>query len=173
MIRDQALAACGLLVRDLGGPSVNGYQPDGIWEEATFGQKKYARGNGDALYRRSLYTFWRRIVGPTMFFDNASRQVCTVKVVRTNTPLQALFTLNDVTFVEAARALASKTLQSELGSDRARIDFVFNESWLDRHPTQRPSDWWTPSSAAHAVSIAARRGESLAVGRRLEGASRA
>ncbi|MDX1928285.1 MAG: PSD1 and planctomycete cytochrome C domain-containing protein [Pirellulaceae bacterium] len=125
MIRDQALAACGLLVRDLGGPSVNGYQPDGIWEEATFGQKKYARGNGDALYRRSLYTFWRRIVGPPMFFDNASRQVCTVKVVRTNTPLQALFTLNDVTFVEAARALAAKTLQSELNNDRARVDFVF------------------------------------------------
>jgi len=127
MLRDQALAASGLLVNSMGGPSVNSYQPEGIWEEATFGLKKYQRGAGDALYRRSLYTFWRRIIGPTMFFDNASRQVCTVKVVRTNTPLQALFTLNDVTFIEAARALASKSLLDEANSIQARIDLIFQQ----------------------------------------------
>ena len=104
MLRDQALAASGLLVAKLGGPPVKGYQPDGVWEEATFGGKRYVQDHGEALYRRSLYTFWRRIVGPTMFFDNAARQVCTVNVFRTNTPLHALLTLNDVTYVEAARA---------------------------------------------------------------------
>ncbi len=128
MLRDQALAVSGLLVSSIGGSSVNGYQPDGVWEEATFGLKKYQRGSGTDLYRRSIYTFWRRIIGPTMFFDNASRQVCTVKVVRTNTPLQALYTLNDVTFVEAARALATQVLLSESKDARARIDFVFERA---------------------------------------------
>ncbi len=65
MLRDQALAASGLINHAIGGPSVNGYQPEGIWEEATFGKKKYVPDTGDALYRRSLYIFWRRIVGPT------------------------------------------------------------------------------------------------------------
>ena len=125
MVRDQALAASGLLVKTLGGPAVNGYQPEGVWEEATFGNKKYKQDMGESLYRRSLYTFWRRIVGPTMFFDNASRQVCTVKVVRTNTPLQALFTLNDVTFVEAARGLATQILNTPASEDAVRIDHVF------------------------------------------------
>ncbi len=127
MVRDQALAVSGLLVDSMGGPAVNSYQPEGIWEEATFGLKKYQQGAGEALYRRSLYTFWRRIVGPSMFFDNASRQVCTVKVVRTNTPLQALFTLNDVTFVEAARELASKCLLEKTSNNRARIDLIFEK----------------------------------------------
>ena len=79
MIRDQALAASGLLVSKIGGPSVKGYQPSGVWEEATFGGKRYDQEHGDALYRRSLYTFWRRIIAPTMFFDNATRQTCTVR----------------------------------------------------------------------------------------------
>ncbi len=125
MLRDQALAASGLINHAIGGPSVNGYQPEGIWEEATFGKKKYVPDTGDALYRRSLYIFWRRIVGPTMFFDNAARQVCTVKSVRTNTPLHALYMLNDVTFVEAARALAALVLQSPADCDADRINEVF------------------------------------------------
>ena len=110
MLRDQALAASGLLTEKIGGPPVKPYQPAGIWEEATFGNKKYVQDHGDALYRRSLYIFWRRIVGPTMFFDVSNRQNCTVKTPRTNTPLHALATLNDVTFVEAARALAERVL---------------------------------------------------------------
>lgn len=110
MIRDQALAASGLLVEKIGGPPVKGYQPPGVWEDATFGTIGYQQEHGDALYRRSLYQFWRRIVGPTVFFDVANRQNCTVNVARTNTPLQALTTLNDVTYVEAARALAQRAM---------------------------------------------------------------
>jgi hypothetical protein len=108
MIRDQALATSGLLNSKMGGASVNGYQPPGIWEEATFGNKKYTQATGDDLYRRSLYIFWRRIVGPTMFFDAAKRQICEVKTLRTNTPMHALSTLNDITYVETARALAER-----------------------------------------------------------------
>jgi cytochrome c553 len=125
MIRDQALAAGGLVVRDLGGVPVKGYQPAGVWEEATFGNKKYVQDQGDALFRRSLYTFWRRIIAPTMFFDNASRQTCTVKMYRTNTPLHSLLTLNDVTFVEAARSLAENVLMTSMVNDEDRIDDVF------------------------------------------------
>lgn len=124
MIRDQALAASDLLVATLGGPAVKSYQPSGVWEEATFGNRRYEQDHGDALYRRSLYTFWRRIIAPTMFFDNATRQTCTVKVLRTNTPLHALLTLNDVTFVEAARVLAERALLAENLDDAARIDEV-------------------------------------------------
>src|SRR5439155_3052974 len=86
MIRDQALAASGLLVEKLGGPPVKGYQPSGVWEEATFGQIKYEQDHGESLFRRSLYTFWRRIAGPTEFFDSATRQTCTVRQRHTNTP---------------------------------------------------------------------------------------
>jgi hypothetical protein len=108
MIRDQALAASGLLVDRPGGPPVNPYQPAGIWEEATFGTKRYKQDKGEALWRRSLYVLWRRIIGPTMFFDTQSRTYCVVKPTRTNTPLHALATLNDPTYVEAARALAER-----------------------------------------------------------------
>jgi mono/diheme cytochrome c family protein len=124
MLRDQALAAAGLLVEQRGGPSVKPYQPPGIWEEATFGKKNYEQDHGDALYRRSLYVFWRRIVGPTTFFDAGARQVCTVKMSRTNTPLHALVTLNDPAFVEAARVMAQRVL-AFAPADPARIDEAF------------------------------------------------
>ncbi len=125
MLRDQALAMGGLLVEKLGGPAVKGYQPEGVWEDATFGQIRYEQDHGDALYRRSLYTFWRRIVGPTLFFDVSSRQQCMVKVGRTNTPLHALVTLNDVTYTEAARALAERMLKHGAASDAERLAFAF------------------------------------------------
>ncbi|RCS53912.1 DUF1553 domain-containing protein [Bremerella cremea] len=112
MLRDQALFVGGLASLKMGGPSVKPYQPDGIWAEATFGKKKYQRDNGEALYRRSLYVFWRRIVGPTMFFDVANRQTCSVKTAITNTPLHALTTLNDITYIEAARGLATKVMHA-------------------------------------------------------------
>ncbi|HTE17636.1 MAG TPA: PSD1 and planctomycete cytochrome C domain-containing protein, partial [Armatimonadota bacterium] len=94
-IRDAALAISGLLVEKQGGPSVKPYQPAGVWEDATFGQIRYQQDSGESLYRRSVYTFWRRIVGPTMLFDTAARQNCSVRQARTNTPLQALTLLND------------------------------------------------------------------------------
>jgi len=124
MLRDQALALSGLLKPQLGGPSVKPYQPEGIWEEATFGKKTYQQDHGDALYRRTLYVFWRRIVGPTLLFDNSTRQVCAVKATRTNTPLHALVTLNDTTFVEAARVLAEKVLRMA-GDDDAHLKQAF------------------------------------------------
>ncbi|MDF1840381.1 MAG: PSD1 and planctomycete cytochrome C domain-containing protein [Rubripirellula sp.] len=124
MLRDQALAASGLLSPVASGPAVNAYQPPGIWEDASFGKKKYQQDQGEKLYRRSLFVFWRRIIAPTMFFDNASRQTCTVGVNRTNTPLHALQTLNDVTFVEASRALAETALGSPAQSDSDRIDRI-------------------------------------------------
>ncbi len=138
MIRDQALAASGLLQRTMGGPSVKGYQPQGVWEEASFGNKKYEQDVGEALYRRSLYIYWRRIIGPTIFFDNAARQVCTVKSVRTNTPLQALALFNDVTYVEAARALADRAMESNK-KDAERIGQIFL-SLLAREPFEKETD---------------------------------
>ncbi len=123
MIRDQALAAGGLLVDTPGGPPVRPYQPPGVWEETTFGNKRYKQDHGEALYRRSLYVFWRRIIGPTMFFDTQSRSSCVVKPTRTNTPLHALATLNDPTYVEAARALAERALEAK--DDGARLDLAF------------------------------------------------
>ena len=125
MIRDSALHASGLLKEKLGGPPVKGYQPEGIWEEATFGKITYKQDSGEALHRRTLYTFWRRIVGPTMLFDNPARQYCSVNVSRTNTPLHALITMNDVTYVEAARALAQRVMLAEK-DDAARLNMVFS-----------------------------------------------
>jgi hypothetical protein len=123
MIRDQALSTSGLLVQRVGGPPVHPYQPAGIWEDATFGTKSYPQDQGQGLYRRSVYTFWRRIVAPTLLFDVASRQTCTVKQPRTNTPLQALTTLNDVTYVEAARVLAEDVV-ARAAPESSSMDFV-------------------------------------------------
>ena len=126
MLRDHALAVSGLLNDNVGGPPINTYQPEGVWEEATFGKKKYVQDKGDKIYRRSLYIFWRRIIAPTMFFDNASRQLCTVKSLRTNTPLHSLLTLNEVTYVESARHLAQTLLANKsLASDRDRLQTAF------------------------------------------------
>ena len=142
MIRDQTLAASGLLVTRKGGPPVKGYQPAGVWEDATFGKKKYQRDSGEALYRRSLYTFWRRIIGPTMFFDNAARQTCTVKMVRTNTPLHALMTFNDVTYVEASRVMAEDILRNPaLQKDQQRLGNAYLRI-LARFPSNEEITVW-------------------------------
>jgi hypothetical protein len=137
MIRDAALGASGLLTPTIGGPPVRTYQPPGIWEEATFGNKRYTPDKGEALYRRSLYVFWRRIVGPTMFFDAANRQTCSVKGTTTNTPLHALTTLNDTTFVEAGRALAQRAMEAH-ATDAERLRFAFARV-LSRPPTEAES----------------------------------
>lgn len=111
-IRDGALAASGLLTRRIGGPSVKPYQPAGLWEQAGTG-KKYTQDTGPALYRRSLYTFWKRTLPPPAMatFDAMSREVCTAKRDVTATPLQSLVLLNDPQFVEAARVLAEGLLR--------------------------------------------------------------
>jgi Protein of unknown function (DUF1553)/Protein of unknown function (DUF1549)/Concanavalin A-like lectin/glucanases superfamily/Planctomycete cytochrome C len=128
-IRDSALAAGGLLAGKLGGPSVRPYQPEGVWEAVAMPESNthfYVPDHGDRLYRRSLYTFWKRSAPPaSMDVLNApSREVCTVRRERTNTPLQALVTLNDPQFVEAARALAQSALKPAGQNSDARIDFI-------------------------------------------------
>ena len=124
-IRDQALAAAGLLQQDIGGPSVRPYQPPGLWKEVS--GNAYQPGEGSELYRRSLYTYWKRTVAPPsmMNFDASDREVCTVHVKRTNTPLQALNLMNDTTFVEAARNLADIALRGEARSPAERIDQMY------------------------------------------------
>jgi hypothetical protein len=123
MIRDHALACSGLLVDRVGGPPVKPYQPEGLWSETTFGTIVYEPDHGDALHRRSLYTFWRRIIGPPIFFDNADRRTCSVRTAITNTPMHALTTLNDPTFVEAARAMAERVLTAEEHADDIAVAF--------------------------------------------------
>lgn len=134
VLRDQALAASGLLVEQVGGPAVKPYQPSGVWEEMSFGNIRYEQDHGDKLYRRSLYTFWRRTTAPTELFDTASRQVCTVKQSRTNTPLHALTLLNDVTYLEAARALAERSMKAKPSSPAERIQHMFRVA-TSRLPT--------------------------------------
>jgi hypothetical protein len=150
MIRDQALAASGLLQTVSGGAGVNGYQPEGIWEEATFGNKKYSPAHGDALHQRSLYTFWRRIVGPTLFFDSAKRQVCQVKPLRTNTPMHALTTLNDVTYVEASRAMAQRLLQLP-GTDETRFQHAGLLFWARPPSPEEVTIWQRSLSRAQST----------------------
>ena len=127
MVRDQALALAGLLVEKLGGPSVRPYQPAGLWEEV---EKRgtYQRSSDTGLYRRSLYTAIRRTV-PTPelgLFDMPSREVCTIRRSRTNTPLQALALMNDVTYVEAARKFAERIVTQD-ATPAARIAWAFRE----------------------------------------------
>jgi hypothetical protein len=129
MIRDYALAASGLLVEKIGGPSVKPYQPDGVWEAVAMigsNTRIYQRDKGPNLYRRSLYTLWKRAAPPASMdiFNAPSRETCTVHRERTDTPLQALVTLNDPQFVEAARHLAEAALKG--GGDKAetRLDFI-------------------------------------------------
>jgi hypothetical protein len=128
-VRDYALAASGLLVRKLGGPSVRPYQPDGVWEAVAMigsNTRDYKPDSGESLYRRSMYTFWKRAAPPASMdiFNAPSREVCAVRRERTNTPLQALATLNDPQFVEAARRLAERALREGGENDTARLDFM-------------------------------------------------
>ncbi|MCW3100629.1 MAG: Protein of unknown function (DUF1553)/Protein of unknown function (DUF1549)/Planctomycete [Chthonomonadaceae bacterium] len=129
MIRDYALAASGLLVRKIGGPSVKPYQPDGVWEAVAMTESNthfYKRDMGEGLYRRSLYTFWKRSAPPAslQIFNAPSRESCTVRRDRTDTPLQALVTLNDVQFVEAARVLAQRALKEGGATPKSQFDFL-------------------------------------------------
>ena len=130
MIRDQALASSGLLVPKIGGPSVKPYQPEGVWEAVAMigsNTRDYRADKGESLYRRSMYTFWKRSAPPaSMEVLNApNRETCTVRRERTNTPLQALVTLNDPQLVEAARVLASRVLADKaLANDQARVNAI-------------------------------------------------
>jgi hypothetical protein len=140
MIRDQALAVSGLLVEKIGGPPVRPYQPPGLWQELA-GGKGYQQDSGEGLWRRSLYTYWRRTVAPPNMvnFDAPARETCVVREVRTNTPMQALNLMNDVVYVEAARKLAERMI-TEGGRDtemRARRGY---ELVLGRPPKPEERD---------------------------------
>lgn len=127
MIRDYALASSGLLVKKIGGPSVKPYQPPGVWEAVAMigsNTRNYQADKGESLYRRSMYTFWKRAAPPASMeiFNAPNRETCATRRERTNTPLQALVTLNDPQFVEAARVLAETALKEAGESDDARLD---------------------------------------------------
>ncbi len=127
MIRDQALFASGLLVEKLGGSSVKPYQPDGLYKDMAFGgMTGYEQAKDDGLWRRSLYTYWKRtILSPTMqAFDASAREFCTVRDTRTNTPLQSLNLMNDVTYIEAARMLAERSLKQN-GNINSQLNYAF------------------------------------------------
>jgi hypothetical protein len=129
MVRDCALAASGLLRPEIGGPSVKPYQPANIWETVAMDQSNtrfYQQDTGDGLYRRSMYTFWKRSAPPASMdiFNAPSRETCIVRRERTNTPLQALVTMNDPQFVEAARWLAQHALKQSDGQVESQVNFM-------------------------------------------------
>ncbi len=139
MIRDQALAISGLLVEKTGGPSVKPYQPAGLWQELS-GGGGYRRDHGEGLYRRSLYTYWRRTVTPPAMalFDAPTRETCTVRETRTNTPLQALNLMNDETYIEASRKFAERMVAEGGASAESRIEYGWKLALLER-PAARQS----------------------------------
>lgn len=171
-IRDQALFVSGLLVEKIGGPSVKPYQPAGLWEEMAFGggftAQKYEQDHGEALYRRSLYIFWKRTVPPPTMqtFDAPEREFCVVRRGTTNTPLQALVLMNETAFVEAARKFAERILTgSPSASPYDRIKYAYRLA-LSRLPKpaevdvlmtvlnqQRGAFHKDPSSAMKLLSV--------------------
>jgi hypothetical protein len=127
MVRDQALFAAGLLTEKVGGPSVKPYQPAGLWKDTSMQDMDYVQSKGPDLYRRSLYTFWKRTIAPPFMvnFDAANHESCVVRETRTNTPLQALNLMNDVAFLEAARFLGQRMMKEGGGDAAARLRFGF------------------------------------------------
>jgi hypothetical protein len=143
MLRDQALAAAGLLNPALGGPPVRPWHPPGVWEELFMGRFTYEPSAGPAQHRRTLYAFWRRSIAPTFLFDSAQRRTCEVSLPRTNTPLQALTLLNDLVYLEAARGLAERSLaeQASAGGDEPeKIVAAMFRRMLFREPAPAERD---------------------------------
>ena len=154
-VRDQALAASGLLVEKIGGPSVRPYQPAGLWKEVGMQGLDYNQDHGPDLYRRSLYTFWKRTSAPPemMNFDAAGRESCVVREIRTNTPLQALNLMNDVTFLEAARFIGQRMLKEGGPDDAARLAYGFRLV-LSRAPSVKEKEILLDSLRFHRDKFA-------------------
>lgn len=132
-VRDNALAVSGLLIEDFGGPGVKPYQPPGLWAEVGLsGKPNFKRDDGNKLFRRSLYTYWKRSAPPPnmQIFDAPTREKCTINRGRTNTPLQALVMLNDVQFVEAARQLAARMIQEASSSKKENWNETLDNGFL-------------------------------------------
>jgi hypothetical protein len=141
MVRDNALFIAGTLNEKIGGPSVKPYQPPGLWQEMAYGDgkgKQYVQDHGPSLYRRGMYTFWKRSILYPAFstFDAPNREECTVSRPRTNTPLQALVLLNDITYVEAARVFAERIMTEGGDSIAERLDYAYRRA-LARRPQDR------------------------------------
>jgi len=138
-VRDQSLALSGLLTPTIGGPSVYPPQPDGLWQAAFNGERNYPTSMGDDRYRRGLYTFWRRTVPyPSMAtFDAPSREACTLRRQPTNTPLQALVTLNDPAYIEFAQGYAIRVLTESKGTDRQRAAWALENATLQKPTTKQ------------------------------------
>ncbi len=172
-LRDQALVASGLLVTKIGGPSVKSYHPPGLYEQVTAGSGTdvYVEGTGEDLYRRSMYSYWKRSVpNPAMLaFDAPFRETCTLRRTRTNTPLQALNLMNDPTYVEAARFLAGRMLTESPPELQSQLALGFRMI-LSRLPTAAETAVLTsafnrslndflsdPAAATELLAIGARR----------------
>jgi hypothetical protein len=176
ILRDWALASSGLLDPRIGGVPVYPYQPDRIWEALAITKERdftYPASKGEDLYRRSLYTFWRRTVAPANMFDSSNRQTCRVRTATTSTPLHALTTLNDPTWVEAARALAERSMkESRAVDDQLAYAFrqvavrrpIENDVRVLRRAYERQSQLYAADAKAAQALLAvgaSRRDESL------------
>jgi hypothetical protein len=160
IVRDQALAAAGLLVPTIGGPSVRPWMPDGVWDETSkYGDLRgYKPDEGPGRYRRTMYTIWKRTAAPPtmLLFDAPNREICTVKRSRTNTPLQALALLNEVTFVEVAHGLARRMLAKGGETPAERIAHGFRLA-IGRRPTAAELDTLVAGFEADRATYAADR----------------
>jgi hypothetical protein len=150
MVRDNALAVSGLLVKTIGGPSVKPYQPAGYWAHLNFPKRSWKADVGDALYRRGMYTYLcRTFMHPSLAaFDAPSREECTVERVRSNTPQQALVLLNDPTYVETARIFAERILHESSKDTQARITFAYQQA-LHRNPNAKELELLAALAAKH------------------------
>jgi hypothetical protein len=159
LVRDNALAVSGLLVRNIGGRSVRPYQPAGYWAYLNFPTREWQNGSGDDLYRRGLYTHWQRqYLHPSLLaFDAPSREECTADRNRSNTPLQSLVLLNDPSYVEAARAFAERILREGGSDDSSRVDHAFRRA-LSRAATAEEREVVLQLLADHRAQYAADAG---------------
>lgn len=168
VIRDNALAISGLLVSKIGGPSVKPYQPDGLWEDVTVERRgKYVADSGENLYRRGMYTFWKRTCPPPSMvtFDAPNREVCVARRSRTNTPLQALVLLNDPCFVEAARAFAIDVLRKGGPDDLSKIRYAVTKAIVRAPHSEEIPEWLgLIQQAREEFADTARASEFLKVG---------
>ena len=157
MIRDHALASSGLLVGRLGGESVRPYQPPGLWDDVVYENvPRFVQDHGGKLYRRSMYTYWKRSVPPPNMqaFDAPSREVCVLTRAKTNTPLAALVLMNDPTFVEASRKLAGRVLRDGGATEESRL-MLLHRLVCGRRPTERELDLLSGALAEFQTSFRA------------------
>jgi hypothetical protein len=164
MVRDNALAASGLLSARIGGPTVKPYQPAGYWDFLNFPQRQWQNDHGENQYRRGLYTFWQRtFLHPSLLaFDASTREESTVDRSRSNTPLQALAVLNDPTYVECSRVLAARIVREGGRTEAERLQYAFRRA-IQRGPTAAEADLLARLYRQHLAQYQADRAAAAAV----------